>query len=278
MNFLSKSIEAGGHYARLDLFLLSPSEFISPNRRWPLAVICPGGAYGKVSPREAEPIAVQLNAMGIHAAVLYYTVADQARFPTALSQLAAAVSEIRRNAEAWAVIPDEITVMGFSAGGHLAGSLSVLWRKPVMREILPEYMPEEIRPDRAVLCYPVITPFEYGHRQSFENLLGDKVTDPLVLELTALERQVDRDTPPTFLWHTAEDKSVMPQNSLLYLNALLNHGVPCEFHLYPKGPHGLSLANEETAALDSGREMVVPSCQNWIYMAGRFIKMELRHD
>lgn len=275
MKFQSKSIDAGGHCARLDLFLLSPSDFTDPNRKWPIVVICPGGAYGKVSPREAEPVAVRLNAMGMHAAVLYYTVAPQAGFPAALIQLAAAMSEIRRNAENWYVIPDEITVMGFSAGGHLAGSLSTLWRKPVMRELLPRYTPEEIRPNKAVLCYPVITPFEYGHRQSFENLLGDKRDDPASLELAALECQVDGDTPPTFLWHTAEDISVMPQNSLLYINALLSRGIHCEFHLYPKGPHGLSLANEETAALETKEEMIVPSCQNWIDMAGRFIKMRL---
>ncbi|MDL2233900.1 alpha/beta hydrolase [Ruminococcaceae bacterium OttesenSCG-928-L11] len=274
MRQITMEIEACGQSAQMVVNLLGDCVATDSARRRPLTVICPGGGYGFTSEREAHPIATQLNAMGIHTAILYYSTAPAAQFPTALAQLATAVATARANAADWDVAPDAISIMGFSAGGHLAGSLSVLWNQPVLRDALPRLTADQVRPNRAILCYPVISPYEYRHEGSFKNLLGSRYSDPEWLKQVALDQHVSADTPPTFLWHTAEDTLVPPQNSMLYASALLQHQVPCELHLYPKGCHGISLATPDTTPAEQP-DMVIPSCQNWIHMAGRFLLMDL---
>lgn len=264
-----------GYKAELTTYLLDNYSEIDINRKRPLVIICPGGGYTYTSVREAEAIAIQMNAMGIHAAILNYSVAP-AVFPVALTQLAVAVATARENAQIWNVDADNISVLGFSAGGHVAGSLGVFWNSTVLREALPAYTAEQVKPDRMVLCYPVILANEYSHEGSFQNLLGDEYSNRDKRNLVSLEAQVTTDTPPTFLWHTAEDLSVPPQNSLFFADALIKNGIPCEYHLYPRGGHGLALANEETCSKDREDSQIVPSCQNWIGMAGRFLCMDLK--
>ena len=120
----------------------------------PAVVVCPGGGYRFVSPREGEPVAMQYLSMGYHVFVLRYSVAP-ARFPTALWQLALLMSQIREHSEEWAVDPEKIVVSGFSAGGHLACSLGVFWNREFV------YGPlgcdaKAIRPDGMILCYPEV--------------------------------------------------------------------------------------------------------------------------
>ena len=102
---------------------------------------------------------------------------------------------------------------------------------------------DEARPDATILSYAVITAGIMAHRDSFDNLLGDKKTDDMYLELTSLEKQVAADTPPMFIWSTFEDVVVPCENSMLMANALREKGVPFELHIYERGRHGLSLAN-----------------------------------
>lgn len=186
-------------------------------------LICPGGGYEWLSPREAGPVAQAFRAAGWNAAVLYYTVRGPGMPPlgqTPLRQAGEALALVRA---AW---PGPAAVCGFSAGGHLAASLGVHWQALG----LP-------RPDALVLGYPVISAGQYAHRGSFDNL-----ADPARQEFFSLERQVGPHTPPTFAWHTVTDPEVPVQNSMLFIDALAAAGVPCELHLYPRGVHGLSLA------------------------------------
>ena len=131
-------------------------------------------------------------------------------------------------------------------------------------------------PNACVLCYPVITSGEFAHQGSFENLLGihsdadrAKKYKQDLLELVSLEKYVTNDTPPTFVWHTYEDASVPIENSLLYVASLCNAGVLAEFHMFPLGIHGLSLATEETAFGDPNG--VREECAVWPEMAARFL-------
>ena len=151
---------------------------------------------------------------------------------------------------------------------HLAASIGTFWNQEFLYRTL-EVKPEQIRPDGMILCYPVITSGEYAHRSSFESLLGERYTE--LLEKTSLEKQVTKDTPKTFLWHTYEDGSVPLENTLLFAKALRKHQVPMEVHIYPRGGHGIALANEETQSMDGGNT-IVPEAQNWIRMAGRWIQ------
>ena len=240
----------------------------------PLVLICPGGGYVGTSNREGEALAMQFLAMGYHAAVLKYSCAP-AVYPTALTELAASMLLIRRNVKEWHVNPDQIIVLGCSAGGHLAASLGVFWEEAFLAEALNIKSSELklLRPDGMILCYPVITSGEYAHRGSFQNLLQDREEE--LSEKMSLELQVSPKTPPTFIWHTYTDGAVPVENSLLFVSALRKAGVSVEFHMYPEGGHGLSLANRLTC--NRGGDAVQEECTSWIslvhtWMEHRFVK------
>ncbi|NCO41233.1 MAG: alpha/beta hydrolase [Armatimonadetes bacterium CG_4_10_14_3_um_filter_66_18] len=202
-------------------------------------LICPGGGYGGRAPHEGAPIAKRLNEAGLHGFVVQYRVAPN-RHPAPLMDALRALRIVRHRAAEWNVDPHRLAILGFSAGGHLAGSAGVHYN------VLPVRADDEIdressRPDALVLCYAVLSSGKLGHRGSFHNLLGDDQS-PELLHLMSLETQVTKETPPTFLWHTVADAGVPVENSLLFAQALRDHGVSFEMHLYPDGQHGLGLA------------------------------------
>ncbi len=253
--------------AKLYTYILDNSSEIDSSRTRPTIIICPGGGYEFTSDREAEPIAIRMNAMGFNACVLRYSVRP-ATFPTSLLELSMSVALIRKNAEKWHVDRNKIIVAGFSAGGHLAASLGVFWNRSFLSEMLGTSN-EEIKPNGILLSYPVITSGPFAHEGSFVALLGEKYNE--LLHEVSLENQVSTDTPPTFLWHTYTDEPVRVQNSFLFGNALLENNVSLEMHIYPKGIHGLALGTEETKAKNI--ECTIQSeVANWIEMAARWIK------
>lgn len=206
-------------------------------------LICPGGGYGFTSEREAEPIAMKFNAAGYHAFVLYYSV-EPTKHPQPLLDVSRAMCIIRENAEKWKVDGDRVAVCGFSAGGHLAASLGVHYDKDYLfnTSLIKKGMN---KPNALILSYPVITSGEFAHKGSFDNLVGEEAEEEL-LQHMSLELQVNKNVPPTFIWHTFEDTVVPVENTLLFAVALRKNNIPFELHVYPKGPHGLSLATDET--------------------------------
>ncbi|OHB54618.1 MAG: hypothetical protein A2Y12_09755 [Planctomycetes bacterium GWF2_42_9] len=209
-------------------------------------LICPGGAYAGQSFHEGEPVARQFNRNGFHAFVLHYRVSPF-RHPAPLHDIARAMRIIRWHASAWKIKPDKIATCGFSAGGHLAGSLGIYFDRG---DPQAEYLVERLscKPDALILCYPVITTGNFANKTSFANLLGNNVSSS-VLRQMSLELLVRSDTPPTFLWHTVDDEGVSVENSLLFAQALRKYGIPFEAHLYPHGGHGggLSLSDKHVA-------------------------------
>ena len=202
----------------------------------PAIVICAGGAYRWLSPREKDPVALRCSALGYQAFLIEYSVGEGAGRLRPLRQLAACLRLLRENAAAWHIEPEHIAALGFSAGGHLAASLGVLWNHPALK------LGSACRPDALVLCYPVITAGEFAHRESIENVTGG---DPALMELLSLEKQVTAHMPPTFLWHCAGDESVPVENSLLLLAAMQRVKVPYECHLFAGGAHGISVCTQE---------------------------------
>lgn len=240
--------ETGAAYDSADGFAPSLDVYIlDGDQPRGLALICPGGGYQRTTAREAEPVAMQFTSAGWHAAVLWYSVAPR-RHPQPLLDLSRAVCILRERAEAWTIDPRKIAVCGFSAGGHLAASLGVHWNKPYLSNV-SGILSGQNRPDALILCYPVITGGQFRHEGSFQNLLGD-APEPGLLEAMSLEHHVGPHTPPTFLWHTVADQAVPVENSLLFAQALRNHEIPFELHIYFEGSHGLSLATAETALPD----------------------------
>ena len=265
------SIDVQGEHsegAYMLTYFWEESRELYPGQKRPVILICPGGAYRMTSDREAEAIAIRFMSMGYHTAVLRYSVSP-ACYPVALHQLAKAVSILRERSEEWFIRPEQIVVMGFSAGGHLAASLGMFWNQGEITNDL-ELAPEQIRPNGMILCYPVITSGAFGHEESFRNLLGERYEE--LREQMSLEKQVSKDTPKTFIWHTFEDTVVVPENSLFFVQAMKKAGIPVEYHLFPEGNHGIGLGNELTAN-ENGRG-IVPGCEVWSSLAERWLNRE----
>ncbi len=222
---------------------------ILPSPR-PAMIVCPGGGYHALSEREAEPIALRYIHAGMNAFVLRYTVKDGAKNYAPLIQAALAIRHIREHAEEYNIDPDRVFIVGFSAGGHLAASSGILWNCPAVRDALgvsDGSCPEGInRPNGMILSYPVISGLNFSHRKSFCYLCGKEDPSEEERKAFSLEYHVDETTPPVFIWHTFNDTLVPVQNSLLLMNALCEHKIPFEGHIFPDGPHGMALSTEET--------------------------------
>lgn len=230
-------------------------------RKRPIVLICPGGGYGHLSVREAEPIALQFLTAGCHAAVLWYDMLQQGvEYPQELLELAWSAAYIREHADSYAVDADKLIVAGFSAGGHLAACLGCFWQKEWLEKKM-RMEKERYRPNGLILAYPVITSGTFAHKDSFERLMGSRASASLAQELS-LEGQVTDQVPPVFMWHTFEDETVPLENSLLFASALRRAGVSFEYHVFPHGGHGYALATKETSAL--GADQTDPQCCQWM--------------
>ena len=208
----------------------------------PAIVICPGGGYAMVSEREAEPVALAYFSAGYETFILNYAVKEQAKDFYPLCQLASTVAHVRKKAQIWSIDESKIAVCGFSAGGHLATSLGVLFNKEEFLNVFGRT--ENIRPDAMILGYPVITADEYAHVKSIEYVSGSKVGSN-TYNWFGIDKHVDTQTPPAFVWHTAEDQTVPVENSLKLSAAFSAAQIPFELHVFPKGAHGMSVCTEE---------------------------------
>lgn len=204
-------------------------------------VVCPGGGYGGRAPHEGAGYAVRFNAADLHAFVVQYRVSPH-RHPAPLLDAARAARIVRDRAAEWNVKPDRIAICGSSAGGHLAATLAVHGDDPAANAG-DRLDAVSAQPDALILCYPMITSGEFAHRGSIDNLLGQGAPDEMLRKMS-LELHVTDKTPPTFLWHTANDAGVPVENSLLFAGALSRHHVPFELHVYPDGAHGTGLAED----------------------------------
>ena len=226
---------------RLDVYL--PDEVMDrPDFKRPSMLICPGGGYSMCSSREAEPIGLHFLPEGFNVFVLWYTCAP-ARFPTQIREVAAAMELIYQNASEWKCDTAKISIMGFSAGGHLAGHYSTMFDCAEVREIFPESK----APNGSVLCYPVLSAVEGKcHGGSFKNLVGHHPLTEDEMKRFSVEYCVKENTPPAFIWHTASDTVVPVYSSLAYANALSEYKIPFELRVFPEGQHGVATCDEQT--------------------------------
>ena len=225
------------------------------HKKRPAIIICAGGAYRWLSPREKDPVALCFAAMGYNTFLIEYSVMGNAGGLKPLRELAEAVRIVRRRAGEWHIEPDHIAVLGFSAGGHLAASLATLWHKTELG------LGDDCRPDAMVLCYPVITTGEFKHPESIDRVTGG---DEKLLELLSLENQVTDHMPPTFIWHCTGDESVPVENTILLTAAMQRAGVEYECHLFAGGAHGISMCSQEVETPYPAAAEWIKLCKTWL--------------
>lgn len=264
----------------------------------PAVLICPGGGYLNCSDREAEPVALQFNAMGYHAFVLRYSTYTQGSnefpdvfgktieaspltaHPAPVREIGKAMLLIREHSEEWSVDMDRVAVCGFSAGGHNAAMYGVYWDKPLITEYL-KVEKEMIRPAALILGYG-LSDYIYMKNQTFENpmdrdffravnkaYLGTEQPDEETLRTVSPARLVTDQTPPAYIWATSADKMVPVQHSIRMAHALADHGVPFELHIFEEGPHGLSVSTQASAVAQS---QMNADAAEWVPLAAKWMK------
>lgn len=226
-------------------------------------IICPGGGYIHLAfAKEGVEVAKWLNSFGVTAFVLKYRLPSSKIMKNKsigpLQDAQRAMRIVRGNAKQWNLNPDKIGIMGFSAGGHLAASLSTLYNQKVYNSNTVS-----ARPDFSILLYPVISmEASITHAGSRRNLLGTHPTQAEIKHFSC-NLQVNKNTPPAFLVQAENDHTVPVQNSIDYFIALKRFNIPAELHIFQKGGHGFGLAKK------GGTESYWPKlCENWLRQMG----------
>jgi acetyl esterase/lipase len=224
-------------------------------------VILPGGGYGGLAGHEGKGYADWLVTNGVSCFVVKYRLGSQGyRHPCMLQDAARAVRLVRSKAAEFKIDPKRVGIMGSSAGGHLASTLLTHFDagQADAADVVERH---SSRPDVGILCYAVISMGSNTHQGSKNNLLG-RDPSPELVKLLSNELQVTKDTPPCFIWHTWEDKTVKVENSLDFAAALQKNKVPFDLHIYQKGGHGMGLGNGHPWTRD---------CVFWL-QAQKFVK------
>jgi acetyl esterase/lipase len=238
----------------------------------PAVLVIPGGGYLFCSDREAEAVAFSYLKAGFHAFVLRYSVGEHSKWPQPLEDYEAAMEYIRSHSDQWHVMADKIAVIGFSAGGHLAGSLAILHNDPRVLSALG-ISEGENRPDAVIMSYPVVSALLPTHKPSFEHLTGGIPFDEIPYDLKqklSLETQVNRSSAPLFIWHAARDGLVPTNGSLALAQRYIDEKINVMLKIYPKGTHGLALANRLTA--EGSPTLIHSIAEKWIDEADEWLQ------
>ena len=229
----------------------------------PAVIVCPGGGYTNLaSNHEGRQVASYFNSMGVAAFVLRYRLGPRYHHPIELGDAQRAIRLLRSHAAEWRLDPGRIGIMGFSAGGHLAMTASTRFDagNAAASDVVDR---SGSRPDFTILGYPVISLVEaWTHQGSRNSLLGNNA-DPELAKSLSGEQMVNKETPPTFIFHTNADTAVPAENSVYYYLALRKAGIPAEMHIFEKGPHGVGLANDDPALSEWSRLLA-----NWLRVHG----------
>ncbi len=229
-------------------------------------LVIPGGAYGQVChDREGEPIAMAFLPYGFASFVLHYSVKEETVFPMQLIQASKAMKHIRDNAEKYGINPERVFAVGFSAGGHLAGSLGNMWNLDEVTKAIGGKIGDN-KPTGVMLIYPVASGDRARtHEWSMRNLLGSENPSDEERLMVSLENNVGNHSAPAFILHTVADQSVNVLNSLCLINAYNKAGVMYEAHIFPNGPHGMALGNEITRSGEP--QFVDEAIAKWVELA-----------
>ncbi|MBQ3869746.1 MAG: alpha/beta hydrolase [Clostridia bacterium] len=249
--------------ARLYCYICSESPEM-PNLVRDAMLVLPGGGYQMCSDREAEPIVKKYLAAGMNVFLLYYSCGADAAGFRPLVEASYAMKYIRENAKEFNIDPERVFAVGFSAGGHLCASLGTFWNAPWLKEKLSPDFPYGInKPTGTVLSYAVTSAVTVPtHLGSFYSIIGSTEPSEEDLKKYSINLHVSKDSSPAFIWATADDQAVPVINSIVVAEKMAEHGVPFEMHIFPHGPHGIALAEEETAV--GWSEFIDENVAKWI--------------
>lgn len=286
---INKTIKLFEHSdATLTTYVLDDGEYETKNTVRPAVLICPGGGYTMISRNEGEPVAIAYAQRGYHAFVLTYSVKIDNPFPTALKELAKAMSIIRENAVDWLVDKDNIAVVGFSAGGNLALSLGIYHQEDFLTKDL-QLPIEQIKPNHLILGYPAVTlqlrnsetpayVIELMEKGLIPDMRGPSIHEILLgkenpteeekASLNLLNYIHDR-VPRTFIWGTYEDTLIPPTDLWQLGMKLYEFQVPSELHLFEKGPHGMSICTDAVKPAEQIEGLSIPQ---WFDLSIKWLK------
>lgn len=274
MKYFEKQLDKNGSYAKY--YLQEANGEIDSARVYPVIVICPGGAFFWTSFREDEAVALRFLAEGFHVIVVHYATEGLNKmapdkiedlpqnpvsvFPKPLVALSKTVADIKENAMTYRVDLDYVVVAGFSAGGNIAGQLGVYWDKEWLLDLVAKEA-ELIRPTHLLLSYAAFDVYPNADLSIFNKVAyaatGKEFPTQEELDKVNPIKNVSKKTPPSFVWHTMEDKLVPAENALRYCSELVRVGVPYELHIFNKGKHGLVLGDLRTGVKESNHNAQV---------------------
>lgn len=245
------------------------SVYVPENPNGTAVVICPGGSYKNLYVHgEGVRFAKWFNSIGVTAFILKYRLPSdeimQNKTIGPLQDAQESIRFIRRNAAKWGINTQKVGIIGFSAGGHLASTLSTHFNDIV-------YQSKDsisARPDFSILVYPVISMDDtITHKMSKNNLLGS-APSPELIEKYSNDKQIDSNTPPTFIVHAMDDKSVLVENSIEYFLSLKKNNVTCEAHFYQTGKHGFGMGRPGTTSFNWTKQL-----EDWLKL-NNFLMVE----
>lgn len=251
---------ANGGY--LKVFARTPMTEIKQKLR-PSILVVAGGGYSFVSAREGEPVALDFLANGYNAYVLEYS--TKIAYPVPLIEACMAVAYIRRNAKIHCTDINCVVAAGFSAGGHLVGLLATL-KEEELEGYDIEY--SETKLNAAILAYAVVTMDEVTGGGSRKIISGENEN---LYDALSVEKRANKNSAPSFIWHTAQDNVVNVSHSMLLAQSYLSVGVPFELHIFDKGGHGLSLSSDETCD-QTPQDIDLYRVGNWTNLARTWLK------
>ncbi len=222
-------------------------------------IVCPGGGYAIKADHEKDPIALRLNELGLNAFVLDYRVAPY-RFPATFMDAQRAIRLVRSRAESWGIPKDKIAIMGFSAGGHLAGMCGTRFDAGNPQSADPVER-ESCRPDAFAPCYGALNVNMLRYADFNQCMTGKRELSVEEARALSPEYQIAKDTPPCFLWHTAADAVVPVEASIDFAQKCADQNVPVSLHVYPFGRHGIGLGDEKDA----------PGAGTWSALLAKFL-------
>lgn len=304
MNVLAEKIQIyeDDPYSNLYTYILDSQISYNIHKKRPAIIICPGGGYLMTATKEGEAVAARFLSKGYHTFVLRYStylkdrltnldkmppLNDRSHYPGPLYELMESIRIIKENAEEWYIDTDNIFVMGFSAGGHLAASLGVKWDDELLLERFKEEVNSSLfKPKGILLGYPCL-----DVESTRENLMKNE--NPWIRKQGELfypavfgcnnpkKKQIDdvkirnhirEDMPPVFLWHTYDDEITSSKDSADLVCELIQKNVECELHMFAKGKHGLGLSDDIYANVESDINKEV---SEWVKLADNWMKIQV---